>query len=90
MAEEAVQGKGPAVDDRQILDDLTLLQQVDGTRLGGVIHEASAVQLQRPDDTLGYVQTDYRGAKDLMVGGAVQTGPGVGENVAVAPDQATN
>ncbi|PWC59540.1 calcium-binding protein, partial [Azospirillum sp. TSH7] len=90
MAEEAVQGNVPAVDDRQILDDLTLLQQVDGTRLGGVIHEASAVQLQRPDDTLGYVQTDYRGAEDLMVGGAVQTGTVVGESVAVASDRAVN
>ena len=90
MAEEAVEGKVPAVDDRQILDDLTLLQQVDGTRLGGVIHEASSVQLQRPDDTLGYVQTDYRGAEDLMVGGAVQTGTVVGESVAVAADQAVN
>ncbi|MGA1857560.1 calcium-binding protein, partial [Azospirillum sp. 11R-A] len=90
MAEEAVQGKVPTVDDRQILDDLTLLQQVDGTRLGGVIHEASSVQLQRPDDTLGYVQTDYRGAEDLMVGGAVQTGAVVGESVAVAADQAAN
>ncbi|SMF49794.1 Hemolysin-type calcium-binding repeat-containing protein [Azospirillum oryzae] len=90
MAEEAVQGNVPAVDDRQILDDLTLLQQVDGTRLGGVIHEASSVQLQRPDDTLGYVQTDYRGAEDLMVGGAVQTGEVVGESVAVATDRAVN
>ncbi|WP_434623080.1 tandem-95 repeat protein [Azospirillum sp. B2RO_4] len=90
MAEEAVEGKVPAVDDRQILDDLTLLQQVDGTRLGGVIHEASAVQLQRPDDTLGYVQTDYRGAEDLMVGGAVQTGEVVGESVAVATDRSLN
>ncbi|PWC87194.1 hypothetical protein TSH100_10375, partial [Azospirillum sp. TSH100] len=90
MAEEAVQEKVPAVDDRQILDDLTLLQQVDGTRLGGVIHESSTVQLQRPDDTLGYVQTDYRGAEDLMVGGAVQTGTVVGEAVAVTTDQAVN
>ena len=90
MAEEAVQGTVPTVDDRQILDDLTLLQQVDGTRLGGVIHESSTVQLQRPDDTLGYVQTDYRGAEDLMVGGAVQTGTVVGESVAVAADRAVN
>jgi hypothetical protein len=88
MAEEAVQGNTPAVDDRQILDDLTLLQQVDATRLGGVIHEASSVQLQRPDDTLGYVQTDYRGAEELMIGGVVQTGEVVGESVAVATDQA--
>ena len=88
MAEEAVQGNTPAVDDRQILDDLTLLQQVDATRLGGVIHEASSVELQRPDDTLGYVQTDYRGAEELMIGGVVQTGEVVGESVAVATDQA--
>ncbi|MBF5095549.1 tandem-95 repeat protein, partial [Azospirillum sp. INR13] len=88
MAEEAVQGNTPAVDDRQILDDLTLLQQVDATRLSGVIHEASSVELQRPDDTLGYVQTDYRGAEDLMIGGVVQTGEVVGESVAVATDQA--
>ncbi|KAA0576911.1 tandem-95 repeat protein [Azospirillum sp. B21] len=88
MAEEAVQGNTQAVDDRQILDDLTLLQQVDATRLSGVIHEASSVELQRPDDTLGYVQTDYRGAEELMIGGVVQTGEVVGESVAVATDQA--
>ena len=88
MAEEAVQAKVPAVDDRQILDDLTLLQQVDATRLGGLIHEASSVQLQRPDDTLGYVQTDYRGAEELMIGGVVQTGEVAGWSVTVATDQA--
>ncbi|BAI75749.1 hemolysin-type calcium-binding region (plasmid) [Azospirillum sp. B510] len=90
MAEETVQGNVPAVDDRQILDDLTLLQQVDGTRLGGVIHESSSVQLQRPDDTLGYVQTDYRGSEELIIGGGVQTGSVVGETVAVTNDQSVD
>ncbi|MBP2231132.1 hypothetical protein J2847_004444, partial [Azospirillum agricola] len=89
MAEQAVQGNNAAVDDRQILDDLTLLQQVDGSRLGGVIHETSTVELERPDDTLGYVQTEYRGAEDLMIGGGAQTGSVAGGSTAVAADQAT-
>ncbi|MGF7177579.1 beta strand repeat-containing protein, partial [Azospirillum doebereinerae] len=88
MADEAVQGTNTEVDDRQILDDLTLLQQVDGSRLGGVIHEVADVELERPDDTLGHVQTDYRGVVDMMIGGAAQTGSVAGSSTAVASDRA--
>ncbi len=88
MADETVQDNQTAVDDRQILDDLTILQQVDGSRLGGVIHEASTVDLERPDDTLGHVQTEYRGAEDMIAGASAQVGAIASDSRAVATEGA--